>query len=252
MNAAKADDPTLATFITPPANPMPPSLAIMGGSVTTAAPTYTTALANALSLNTSGGLRVDGSGVTQPVSGTVATTQSTSPWTDNITEIGGVAVAAVAKGTQASNALGVQDLKDSGRVAFMAVASAVAGVTTETLLTLTPVRTVTAGAAGTSLAVTSGKTMRIQAIYINVKSTTAAVESVVCHVRMAAGTVNATSQLMLSCGVSTLAATSGLNNGECFLIPDGFEISGTTQFGITQLASSANCTVEVTVLGFEY
>jgi hypothetical protein len=55
------------------------------GAVTTAAPTYTTAQSNALSLTTAGALRVDGSGVTQPVSltsttitGTVAVTQSGS------------------------------------------------------------------------------------------------------------------------------------------------------------------------------
>jgi hypothetical protein len=38
------------------------------GAVTTAAPSYTTGQTNPLSLNVSGGLRVDGSGVTQPVS----------------------------------------------------------------------------------------------------------------------------------------------------------------------------------------
>lgn len=41
------------------------------GAVTTSAPTYTTAQTSALSLTTAGALRVDGSGVTQPVSGTV-------------------------------------------------------------------------------------------------------------------------------------------------------------------------------------
>lgn len=45
-------------------------------AVTTAAPTYTTATSNFLSLNTSGGLRVDGSGVTQPVSIAAAVTVS--------------------------------------------------------------------------------------------------------------------------------------------------------------------------------
>lgn len=57
------------------------------GAVTTAAPTYTTAQSNALSLTTAGALRVDGSAVTQPVSltsttitGTVAVTQS-GTWT---------------------------------------------------------------------------------------------------------------------------------------------------------------------------
>ena len=44
------------------------SLASTPGSVTTAAPTYATGTTQPLSLNTAGGLRVDGSGVTQPVS----------------------------------------------------------------------------------------------------------------------------------------------------------------------------------------
>ena len=46
----------------------PASATFMGASVTTAAPAYTTGQMSALSLNTAGGLRVDGSGVTQPVS----------------------------------------------------------------------------------------------------------------------------------------------------------------------------------------
>ena len=47
------------------------------GAVTTAAPSYTTAQSNPLSLTTSGLLRVDGSGVTQPVSGTVTANAGT-------------------------------------------------------------------------------------------------------------------------------------------------------------------------------
>ena len=72
------------------------------GAVTTAAPTYTTAQSNALSLTTAGALRVDGSGVTQPVSlasttitGTVAVTQSgawslTANQSVNVAQINGV------------------------------------------------------------------------------------------------------------------------------------------------------------------
>ena len=52
--------------------------ALMGGSVTTAAPTYTTGNINPLSLTTAGALRIDGSGVTQPVSGTVTANQGTA------------------------------------------------------------------------------------------------------------------------------------------------------------------------------
>lgn len=54
--------------------------ALTQAAVTTGAPSYTTGNTNPLSLNTSGGLRVDGSGVTQPVNGTVGATQS-GTWT---------------------------------------------------------------------------------------------------------------------------------------------------------------------------
>lgn len=56
----------------------PASATYIGGSVTTAAPTYTTGQMNALSLTTAGSLRVDGSGSTQPVSGTVTSNQGTA------------------------------------------------------------------------------------------------------------------------------------------------------------------------------
>ncbi|MEP6651815.1 MAG: hypothetical protein ABJA82_00560 [Myxococcales bacterium] len=49
---------------------------LVQGAVTTAAPTYTTAQTDPLSLTTAGALRVDGSAVTQPVSGTVTVTPS--------------------------------------------------------------------------------------------------------------------------------------------------------------------------------
>jgi hypothetical protein len=96
------------------------------GAVTTAAPSYTTATTNNLSLTTAGALRVDGSAVTQPVSltsttitGTVAATQSgtwtvqqgTPPWlvggdvasgsadSGNPVKIGGIAAGLTANPT---------------------------------------------------------------------------------------------------------------------------------------------------------
>ena len=73
------------------------------GAVTTSAPAYTTAQTSPLSLNTSGGLRVDGSGVTQPVSGTfwqatqpvsgtVTSNQGGSNWTENVVQLNGTTV----------------------------------------------------------------------------------------------------------------------------------------------------------------
>lgn len=51
---------------------------LVQGAVTTAAPTYTTGQTDPLSLTTAGALRVDGSGVTQPVSGTVTANAGTN------------------------------------------------------------------------------------------------------------------------------------------------------------------------------
>ncbi len=75
------------------------------GSVTTAAPTYTTATINPLSLTTAGALRTDASASTQPVSGTVAATQS-GTW--NIATVSTVtAVTAITNALPAgSNAIG--------------------------------------------------------------------------------------------------------------------------------------------------
>lgn len=54
---------------------------LIQGTVTTAAPSYTTAQTNPLSLTTVGNLRVDGSSVTQPISGTVSANAGTGNFT---------------------------------------------------------------------------------------------------------------------------------------------------------------------------
>src|SRR5215831_13828206 len=80
------------------------------GAVTTAAPSYTTATTNALSLTTAGALRVDGSAVTQPVSGSVSISGSvscTQSGTWNITNISGTVslpTGAATSANQPSNA----------------------------------------------------------------------------------------------------------------------------------------------------
>lgn len=89
----------------------PPTIIQDGGSVTTVAPTYTTGTLNALSLNTSGGLRVDGSGVVQPVSGTVTVNQGTSPWVTQDTVADGY-LATIATNTGAQSV----DFTQSGTI----------------------------------------------------------------------------------------------------------------------------------------
>lgn len=53
---------------------------LVQGAVTTAAPSYTTGQTSPISLTTTGLLRVDASGSTIPISGTVTANQGTSPW----------------------------------------------------------------------------------------------------------------------------------------------------------------------------
>jgi len=65
---------------------------LVQGAVTTAAPSYSTGQTSPLSLTTSGLLRVDGSGSTQPISGTVTANQGGAPWSVNQTQWNGVSV----------------------------------------------------------------------------------------------------------------------------------------------------------------
>lgn len=70
---------------------------IIQGAVTTAAPTYTTATTNPLSLTTAGALRTDASGSTQPISGTITANAGTG--TFNIQTNAAVNIAQIAGAT---------------------------------------------------------------------------------------------------------------------------------------------------------
>lgn len=73
------------------------------GAVTTAAPTYTTAQTNPLSLTTAGALRVDASATTQPVSGTFW--QATQPVSGTVTANAGTGTLAVNQSQWAGTAV---------------------------------------------------------------------------------------------------------------------------------------------------
>lgn len=82
--------------------------AMVGGSVTTAAPTYTTGNINPLSLTTAGALRIDGSGVTQPVSGTITANAGTGNFTvvqATASNLNATVVGTTAAGSGASSGL---------------------------------------------------------------------------------------------------------------------------------------------------
>lgn len=77
-----------------PTGSLPPSQAIyIGALAASSAPTLISGDMYSLSLTTSGAVRVDGSATTQPVSGTITANQGTSPWVENLTQVGGSAIA---------------------------------------------------------------------------------------------------------------------------------------------------------------
>ena len=208
---------------------------------------------------------------TTKVIGTV--NQGTSPWVTSLastTITGTVAVSAVSlplptgaatsanqttpvsKGVQGTTAEPVQDLKDSGRVIKVFSATFTAA-TSEAMITLTPISDGTAGSTGTTFTVTSGKRFRIQTLLVTVINAGAAVQGVVTNLRIAAsGSVTTASPLVATTGAGTSSATANVvaSNGEG-AIPDGLELSGTMQFGISQIGT-ATAGNRVTLIGYEY
>lgn len=159
------------------------------------------------------------------------------------------------KGTQGATGFSTQDLKDAGRVYTVFTATAVACVTTEALVSLTPYRDLTAGSAGTSHAVTSGKRLRLTSITLTVRATSTVAVHGLIRLRLLAGTVLVGSPVHLSVGCGTgniTPAVIGHALSTTIPIPDGLELSGTMQLGCTQLFSATSATIDVQISGFEY
>lgn len=176
---------------------------------------------------------------TQPVSGTVTITPPT-----------------LTKGAQGSTGLSVQSLKDAGR-AIVNAATAIAGVTavtTEALLTLNVSRDGAATSGVTTIAVTSGKKLRIIGITAGVISTAAAVISSRVALRMnPSGAVAANSPILAILPLSQQAAALAQAGDTCVLMfSEAIEISGTMQVGLSQIASATTGTVWASLIAYEY
>lgn len=160
------------------------------------------------------------------------------------------------KATQGATGFSTQDLKDAGRVSFGAatVIAGVAAVSTEALLSMVPVRDGVAAAGATSIAVTSGKRLRVQSILAGVRSSAATVLSGRVALRMnPSGAVTATSPIIAICSMTQQAAALAEAGDTCpLIIPDGFEISGMQQIGLTQVCSGTGGVVYGSIVGFEY
>jgi hypothetical protein len=167
---------------------------------------------------------------------------------------GGNAVNTVAKNTQGTRALTVQDMKDSGRTYVSFTIDAIAGVTSEALSTMTINKAETVSSA-TSYTVTTGKTLRIQAMSATVRATTTtALTSGKIRLRSAASAISATSPIVAALDITppTAAAAAGASGYGEMSFPDGIEIAGTHQIAVSQVISSTSSAVTVTVVGYEY
>lgn len=189
--------------------------------------------------------KVDGSAVTQPVSiaGTVA---------ENVTQVGGVAVAATAKGTQGTNFVPTQDAIDTGRTAVVLYLDAATGITVEALGTMGITKGGVAQTAATSYTVTAGKTFRISGLHTTVKNTSTVASDSRVRVRQAASAISVTSPIILLNEAGSPAAVAQAAGTDDTVMPDGYEVAGGQQVAISHIESATTCTISVVLVGFEY
>ena len=159
----------------------------------------------------------------------------------------------VQKATQAPLFVPTQAVIDSGRVVKIYTAQAVAGVTTEAMMTLTPYTDFTAGGTGTSFSVTAGKRFRVEQLVATVRATAATAVGGVVNLRISSsGAVTTATAIMGPAGTGQTAAIIGSAITGTINFPDGLELSGTMQFGVSQLMSATSASVYVSLIGFEY
>jgi len=157
-----------------------------------------------------------------------------------------------AKGVQGTNAASVQDYKDSGRVYKTFYIDAIAGVTSEALVTMN-INSAGTVTTGTSYTVTSGKTLRLTSFTATSKSSTTTAVNGRVRVRSAAS-VSASSGIVINADIPSTPGTAAAGTGQSVTIdiPDGIEIAGGQQIGISQVLSSTSSTVSCMLIGFEY
>ncbi len=176
------------------------------------------------------------------------------PATQSTTQVGGssgLVGDTQAKGVQGTVALMVQDFKDAGRVVKI-FTSQFTAATTEGLVTLTPTSDFVAGAPATTFAVTSGKRFRIQGLFLTCFNITAAIHACQVNLRISpTGAVTGTSPIAGTVATSTAAATINLANSQAQSFPEGLELSGSMQFGISQIGI-ALAGQTVVLVGYEY
>ena len=166
-----------------------------------------------------------------------------------------------AKGTQGTNALTVQDYKDSGRSTITAYAKAIAGAASETIIATWSISRAFGAptASVTSLpntTVTAAKNFRIQQISVSFVATTTTANTTLIQMRVnTAGAAVIGSNLVYAFPrIAWPTATFVANEGYTvvFEIPDGLEIPAAAGVAFTHTEAAANGTIDISLIGYEY
>jgi hypothetical protein len=156
--------------------------------------------------------------------------------------------AVVAPYTQGGFGLAVQRFQDAGRAYWSFSWDAVAGVTSEALVSGVANLAGTNAGSATSYTVTTGKKLRLMGIAVD--ATGSAAGNVKLMVRSAAPALAITSPLLFRCQLGVSAANVFDHVDQQW--PEGIEIAAGQAIGISQLASATTMSTTVTLNGFEY
>lgn len=164
-----------------------------------------------------------------------------------------VAAPAITKGTQGATGFTTQDLKDAGRTRISIVFQAVAPATGDTLLSLVKYTQGVAAAGATSIAVASGKRLRLTSLHVSLKNNAAAVASCTVTIRsLATGATVLASPAEFRYDLGLTAATVADARTLLANLPDGTEYTGAETLGVSLLSSATTNIMSITLSGFEY
>lgn len=156
--------------------------------------------------------------------------------------------AVVAPYTQGGFGLAVQRFQDAGRAYWNFSWDAVAGVTSEALVSGVANLAGTNAGTATSYTVTTGKRLRLMGISVDLTGTAAG--NVKLMVRSATPALAITSPLIYRCQLG-ITATTAFDHKE-HQWPEGIEIAAGQAIGVSQLATVTTVNTTITLNGFEY
>ena len=132
--------------------------------------------------------------------------------------------------------------------------ASVPATTTESLISLIPRSDLVPGPVASSFGVTTMKRLRIQSVGVTVRCTSTTNIGGLVRLRLANGVVSVATAPCAALGCHTSGTVPGGGHSQSFALhfPEGLELSGAMQFGLTQLFSSTNATIDVQVIGYEY